>query len=52
MKKEIAALILLAALVAGGFYNTHYLGQFTGRPERDSLALARILRKRGIRNGP
>ena len=30
MKKEIAALSLLAALLSGGVYNTHYLCTFTG----------------------
>lgn len=30
MKKEIFALLLLAALFAGGLYNTHYLRCMTG----------------------
>ena len=30
MKKEIFALLLLAALFAGGLYNTHYLHCMTG----------------------
>lgn len=46
MKKEIAALILLAALVAGGFYNTHYLGQFTGGLN-ETLSLSRAYCENG-----
>lgn len=29
MKKEVFALVLLLALLAGGLYNTHYLRSFT-----------------------
>ena len=46
MKKEIAALILLAALVAGGFYNTRYLGQFTGGLN-ETLSLSRAYCENG-----
>lgn len=46
MKKEIAALALLAALLSGGLYNTHYLRTFTGGLA-DTLNLSRAYCENG-----
>ncbi len=46
MKKEIVALVLLAALIAGGLYNTHHLGVFTG-DLNETLSLSRVYCENG-----